>query len=171
MSQITGLRVNPADETIRLGRLAVRFLLTGEESTGSVAAFEMHVPAAERLTAPAHSHDHYEETIYGVSGVLTWTVDGAPIDVGPGQALCIPRGAVHRFDNNGSEDAKALCVITPAAIGPQFFRDVAGVLAESAGGPPDRVRMMEVMRRYGLTPAPPPGHGSQIGSPAPRSNA
>jgi hypothetical protein len=25
---------------------------------------------------------HYEETIQGVDGVLTWTVDGPPIDVG-----------------------------------------------------------------------------------------
>ncbi|MBW3019187.1 cupin domain-containing protein, partial [Candidatus Woesearchaeota archaeon] len=44
-----------------------------------------------------------EEGIYGISGVSTWTVDGEPIEVGPGQALCIPRGAVHRFDNNGSQ--------------------------------------------------------------------
>ena len=70
------LRVNPSDETIRLGPLAVRFLLTGENSTGSVAAFELVVPGAQRLAAPAHSHDHYEETIYGIDGVLTWTVDG-----------------------------------------------------------------------------------------------
>src|SRR5439155_21030036 len=81
------------------------------------------VGAAHRLPAPAHSHDHYEETIYGLDGVLTWTVDGRPIEVGPGQALCIPRGAIHRFDNLGSQDARALCVITPAAIGPQYFRE------------------------------------------------
>ncbi len=70
------LHVNPADETIRLGPLAVRFLLTGDNSSGSIAAFELIVPAAQRLAAPAHSHDHYEETIYGIEGVLTWTVDG-----------------------------------------------------------------------------------------------
>jgi quercetin dioxygenase-like cupin family protein len=52
------------------------------------------------LSAPAHSHDHYEETVYGIEGALTWAVDGKPIDVGPGQALCIPRAAIHRFDNN-----------------------------------------------------------------------
>lgn len=40
------------------------------------------------------------------------------MDVGLGQAPCIPRGAVHRFDNNGSDDVKGLCVATPAAIGP-----------------------------------------------------
>ena len=156
MPSSTGLHVNPSDETFQLGPLAVRFLITGDQSSGSVAAFELAVPAGARLAAPAHSHDHYEETIYGLAGVLTWTVDGAPIDVGPGQALCIPRGAVHRFDNHGSQNVKALCVITPAAIGPQYFRDAAEVLEAAAGGPPDRARMMEVMRRHGLTPAPPP---------------
>jgi quercetin dioxygenase-like cupin family protein len=154
--QITHPRVNPSDETIGLGPLGVRFLLTGEDSTGTLAAFELAVPAAQRLEAPAHSHDHYEETVYGIEGVLTWTVDGKPVDVGPGQALCIPRGAVHRFDNNGSRDVKALCVITPAAIGPQYFRESAEVIRAAGGGPPHRAKMVEIMRRHGLTPAPPP---------------
>ena len=154
--QTIGLHVNPSNETIRLGPLAVRFLIAGENSSGTVAAFELIVPGAQRLAAPAHSHDHYEETIYGIDGVLTWTVDGTQIDVGPGQALCIPRGAIHRFDNNGIQDAKALCVITPAAIGPQYFRDSAEVINAAAGGPPDRAKMAEIMRRYGLTPASPP---------------
>ncbi len=153
--QSTTLCINPADETIRLGPLAVRFLLTGEDSTGSIAAFELFVPSAQHLAAPAHSHDHYEETVYGLHGVLTWTVDGKPIDVGPGQALCIPRGAVHRFDNNGSQDVKALCVISPAAIGPQYFRESAEVINAAGGGTPDRAKMTEIMMRHGLTPAPP----------------
>ena len=82
----------------------MRFLLTADDSSGSIAAFEVTVPGGQRLLAPAHSHDHYEETIYGIDGVLSWTVDGREIKVGPGQALCIPRGAVHRFDNPGSQD-------------------------------------------------------------------
>ena len=148
--------VNPADETIRIGPIQIHFLITGEQSSGTVAVFEAVVPANQRLMSPAHSHDHYEETIYGLQGVLTWTVDGKQIDVAPGQALCIPRGAVHRFDNNGTEEAKMLCMATPAAIGPQFFREAAEVINAAVGGPPDRVRMMEIMRRHGLTPAPPP---------------
>jgi len=152
--QTFDLQTNPSDETIRLGPLTVRFLITGDNSNSSIAAFELIVPGAQRLQAPAHSHDHYEETIYGLDGVLTWTVDGKSIDIGPGQALCIPRGAIHRFDNNGSRDAKALCVITPAAIGPQYFRDSAELIKAAAGGPPDRAKMAEIMRRHGLTPAP-----------------
>lgn len=155
MRQHTDLHVNPSEETLRLGLLAVRFLITGENSSGSVAAFELFVPSAERLTAPAHSHDHYEETIYGIDGVSTWTVDGRQIDVGPGQALCIPRGAIHRFDNHGSQDVKALCVITPAAIGPRYFRESAEVINAAVGGLPDRAKLAEIMLRHGLTPAPP----------------
>ena len=151
-----GLHVNPADETIPVGPLSVRFLLTAENSGGSVAAFELVVPGGQRLPAPAHSHDHYEETIYGLDGVMARTVDGKQIDVGPGQALCIPRGAIHRFDNHGSQDVKALCVITPAAVGPQYFREIAEVFSAAAGGPPDKAKMTEIMRRHGLTPVPPP---------------
>jgi quercetin dioxygenase-like cupin family protein len=153
--QATDIHVNPSDEIIQLGPLAVRFLITGDDASGSVAIFELSVPSGQRLMAPAHSHDHYEETIYGVKGVSTWTVDGKPIEVGPGQALCIPRGAVHRFDNHGSQDVKALCAITPAAIGPQYFREAAAVIDAAAGGPPDRTKMAEIMIRHGLMPAPP----------------
>jgi len=153
--QITDVVVNPADETIRLGPLEVRFLLTGENSAGHLAVFEVVVPGLQRLMGPAHSHDHYEETIYGIGGVLTWTVDGKQIEVGAGHALCIPRGAVHRFDNNAAQDAKVLCMVTPAAIGPQFFREVAEAMKASVDCPPDRVKMMEIMLRHGLTPAPP----------------
>src|SRR4051812_31858175 len=152
--QVIDVHVNPSDESILLGPLTVHFLITGENSSGSIAAFEITVPGAQRLAAPAHSHDHYEETIYGIEGMLTWTVAGKQVEVGPGQALCIPRGAIHRFDNNGSQDAKALCVVTPAAIGPEYFREAAEVIEAAAGGPADRVKMAEVMRRHGLTPAP-----------------
>jgi quercetin dioxygenase-like cupin family protein len=152
--QTAGPCTNPSEEVIRLGPLTLHFLVTGEKSSGSVAVFEILVPAGERLTAPAHSHNHFEETVYGIEGVLTWTVAGKVIEVGPGQALCIPRGAVHRFDNNGAKDVKGLCVITPAAIGPQFFREAAEVV--NAAGGPDRAKMVEIMLRHGLTPAPPP---------------
>lgn len=152
----TPLAINPADETISTKGLTVHFLLTGEQSNGSIAAFELLVPHKEGLPAPAHSHDAYEETIYGLEGTLTWTVDGSVAELGPGSMLVIPRGAVHRFDNRSGADAKALCIITPAAIGPAYFRETFAAINEAAGGPPDKAKMFEIMRRHGLTPAPPP---------------
>src|SRR5437764_4179078 len=94
--------------------------------------------------------------LYGIEGVLTWTVEGTPIEVGPGQALCIPRGAVHRVDNLGNEDVKQLAVISPAIMGPAYFREAAELINAAAGGSPDRTKMMDVFRRHGMTLAAPP---------------
>ena len=155
MQQCT-TRVNPSEETINIGPLSIRFLVTGEDSHGSASVFEFRVPVGQKLAAPAHKNDAYEEIVYGIEGVLTWTVDGTPIEVGPGQALCIPRGAVHRFDNLGSNDVKQLAVISPAIMGPAYFREAAQVISAAGGGPPDREKMMDLFRRHGMTVAAPP---------------
>jgi quercetin dioxygenase-like cupin family protein len=137
-------------EEIKVGTMAIRFLVEGDESGGSVAMFEFDVPAGMKVAA-GHSHDGYEETIYGLEGVLTWTIEGTPIEVGPGDALLIPRGAVHQFDNTGDVDAKALAVVTPGVLQSDYFREVAAILDAAAGGPPDFTALGEVMRRHGLT--------------------
>jgi quercetin dioxygenase-like cupin family protein len=143
----TGMR-----EEIRVGQLAIRFLVENEDSNGAVAVFEFDVPAGAKVPV-AHSHDGYEETIYGLDGALTWTVEGKSTDIGAGEALCIPRGAVHHFDNTGDVDARALAIVTPGILGPEYFREVAEVLDAAAGGPPDLAEVAAVMRRHGLTPA------------------
>jgi quercetin dioxygenase-like cupin family protein len=140
-------------EEIRVGQVAIRFLVEGEASGGSVAVFEFDVPAGARVPV-AHSHDGYEETIYGLEGVLTWTIDGTPIDVGRGQALFIRRGVVHHFDNTHGTDAKGLAIVTPGVLGPDFFREVAAIIDAATAGPPDLAAIAEVMRRHGLSPAP-----------------
>jgi len=143
---------------IRVGELAIRFLLEGEQSDGSVAVFEFDVPAGSRVAA-AHSHDGFEETIYGLAGALVWTVEGHAHEVGPGEVLCIPRGAVHHFDNAGEVSATALAIVTPGLLGPDYFREVAAVLGAAAGGPPDLAAIGAVMRRHGLTPVSPDRRG------------
>jgi quercetin dioxygenase-like cupin family protein len=140
-------------EEIRIGQLAIRFLLEGADAGGSVEMFEFDVPAGARVPV-AHSHDGYEETIYGLEGVLAWTVDGTTADVGRGEVLHIPRGVVHRFDNASDADATALAVVTPGILGPGYFRDLAAIVEASAGGPPDLAAIEAVMRKHGLTPAP-----------------
>jgi quercetin dioxygenase-like cupin family protein len=140
-------------EEIKVGEMTIRFVVEGGQTAGAVAVFEFDVPAGARVPV-AHSHDGYEETIYGLDGILTWTVEGTPNDVGPGEALFIPRGAVHHFDNTGDVDAKALAIVTPGILGPDFFREVAAILEGAAGGPPDLAAVAAVMRHHGLTPAP-----------------
>jgi quercetin dioxygenase-like cupin family protein len=139
------------NEEIKVGAIVVRFLVEAEATSGTAALFEFDVPAGAPAP-PAHSHDRYEETIYGVRGSTSWTVDGVTSEVGVGDALCIPRGAVHRFENPAAEDATALAVVSPGLLGPDYFRELAAIF-DQGGGPPDFAAVLEVMRRHGLTPA------------------
>ena len=86
------------NEIIRIGQLGIKFLLEAADTNGSVAMFEFMVPVGAKVPLP-HSHELYDETIYGVEGVLTITVDGRTVPIGPGESCFIPRGAVHGFNN------------------------------------------------------------------------
>jgi quercetin dioxygenase-like cupin family protein len=141
------------EETIRIGQIGIHFLLEAADTNGSVAMFEFMVPAGARVPLP-HSHKHYDETIYGVEGVITFTVDGRTVHIGPGDSCFIPRGAVHGFNNLEQTDAKALAVVTPALLGPDFFRETAAVV--NAGGPPDLEMLNVVLARHGLVAVLPP---------------
>ncbi|MDX6562247.1 MAG: hypothetical protein QOD65_2061 [Gaiellales bacterium] len=143
----------PQGTSITLGALGVRFLVEADDSGGSVTVFECSVPANARMPLP-HSHDAFEETVYGLAGRTTYTVAGEAIELGPGDSTCIRRGVVHGFANHGDEDAKFLAIITPGIFGAAYFRGIADVIAAAAGGPPDQAALGEVMRRHGLTPAP-----------------
>ena len=141
-------------DMIQVGALSVRFLVEAADSNGSASVFECLVPADSKMPAP-HSHDAFEETIYGLKGVTTWSVAGQTLDIRPGEAVCISRGTVHGFENHGTEDAVFLAISSPGVMTPDYFREVHDVLA-STPGPPDLAKIAEVMRRHGLTPAPPP---------------
>src|SRR6202035_40019 len=65
------------------------------------------------------------------------TIDGDTVDVEPGGAVCVRRGQIHGFANHGDVDATFLAIATPALFGPAYFREIAEVLAASAGGPPN----------------------------------
>jgi quercetin dioxygenase-like cupin family protein len=139
------------NEIIRIGQIGIRFLLDAADTNGSVAMFEFTVPVGVKVPMP-HSHKHYDETIYGVAGVITFTVEGRAVDIAPGESYFIPRGAVHGFNNFQQTDAKALAVVTPALIGPDFFVETAAIV--NAGGPPDIEKLKAVLAKHGLEPAP-----------------
>jgi quercetin dioxygenase-like cupin family protein len=137
-------------ETIKAGQVIIEFLLEAADTNGSAAMFEFTVPTGAKVPIP-HYHEHFDETIYGLAGIMTFTVEGNPVDIAPGETCFIPRGAVHGFENLKNQDAKALAVITPALLGRIFFREVADIV--NAGGPPDLEKLKLVMAKHGLIPA------------------
>jgi len=137
-------------EIIRVGQIEIKFLLESADTNGTLAAFEFTVPAGAKVPLP-HSHQHYDETIYGLEGIITFAVNGKSVDIGPGESCFIPRGAVHGFNNLKQTNAKGLAMVTPALIGPEFFKEVAALV--NAGGPPDLAKITAILTRHGLVPA------------------
>ena len=139
-----------APESILVGAMTIRYLVDGS-AAGSLGVFELTVPPNSNVPPP-HSHTGNEECVYVLEGVLRYAVDGVSRDLGPGDWMVTPRGSVHQFSNPNKERARALIVLAPD-IGAQYFRDVAAVV--NVGGAPDRAKLLGVMSRYGLVPAPP----------------
>jgi quercetin dioxygenase-like cupin family protein len=134
-------------ETIQAGQILIDFIMEAPDTNGSAAMFEFTVPVGAKVPIP-HYHDHFDETIYGLEGIMTYTIDGKTMTIAPGETCFVPRGAFHGFDNLGQEDAKALAIITPALLGSIFFKEVAEIA--NAGGPPNLEKLKLVMAKHGL---------------------
>ena len=146
------MSAQPAPQNaIPVGQLSIRYLIDGS-ATGGLGVFELAVPPKSNVPPP-HSHTKNEECVYVLEGVLRYSVDGEARDLRSGDWMFTPRGSVHQFSNPHDAPARALIVLTPD-IGAQYFRDVGELV--NAGGPPDRAKLLSVMSRYGLVPAPPP---------------
>jgi quercetin dioxygenase-like cupin family protein len=137
---------------IKVGQLGIRYLIDGSQNA-SLGVFELTVPPGSNVPPP-HSHSNNEELVYVLEGTLRYTVGAETRDLTPGQTMHTPRGTVHAFSNPFGNVARALVTNSPD-IGAQYFKDVAAVI--NAGGPPDKVTLVAVMKRYGLVPGPPPG--------------
>jgi quercetin dioxygenase-like cupin family protein len=132
---------------VHIGSLRLNFLIDDADNDGKLTMFEMSVPEQAKVPA-AHYHRDFEEVWYGLDHTLTLTVDGVAHKLSVGDALFVPRGALHRFDNFDAGEARALVTLTPATAGKRYFEEMAATV--NAGGPPDMAKVRAVMERYGL---------------------
>jgi quercetin dioxygenase-like cupin family protein len=139
--------MNQPKEIIRIGQLELRFLLDGNDTNNQMVVFEFLIPPGSKVPAP-HYHVAVDELIYGLEGTATSTVDGKKIEIAKGDKCFITRGQVHHHDNHTNETVKLLCVLSPASIGPAYFRELGELL--KVGGPPDPEKVKEIMGRHGL---------------------
>ncbi|CAM2154969.1 Cupin type-2 domain-containing protein [Pararobbsia alpina] len=135
------------NELITIGSLSMRFLVDGRDTAGHMAMAEMIVQPLAKVPPP-HRHVDVDETIHILEGSLTCRVDDAVRVLNAGDYGFSPRGSVHHFSNPGDVPARVLVVFSPANIGPDYFREIAGVLG--AGGPPNLDMIKSVMKRHGL---------------------
>jgi putative monooxygenase len=70
-----------------------------------------------------HYHPYSEEYLYVVSGRLEMRLggpDGERVELGPDDALMVPKNVPHRLENNGTEPAKAVFQLAPLAPSPEL---------------------------------------------------
>ncbi len=91
-----------------------RYLITGEQSNGQYFAMEAKVPPG--AGPPPHIQNREEEAFYVLSGEVVFYADGQRIAGKAGTFLHVPRGAVHRFKNESTADARLLIWFGPAGI-------------------------------------------------------
>ena len=64
---------------------------------------------------PAHRHDTIEHEQVMLAGSMVLTLDGREETVAKGQAVCIPAGVAHSYENPGDEPALFLCMVPAIA--------------------------------------------------------
>jgi quercetin dioxygenase-like cupin family protein len=97
-----------------------RFLVTGAETGG--AYFAMEAIVAPGGGPPLHIHRHEDETFYIVEGECALQLGEEWITAGVGDFVNVPRGTVHRFQNQGTETMRMIVTFTPAGI-EKFFEE------------------------------------------------
>lgn len=136
-------------ETIHIGALELNFLLDGDDTDGTMVQFEMIVPPNIKVPAP-HYHVEVDEIAYMLEGTLVQTIGSETREMKAGDKCFIKRGVVHGFNNLSDKPARVFCTLSPASIGPTYFREIAAVI--NAGGPPDMQKVLAIMKTYGLEP-------------------
>jgi mannose-6-phosphate isomerase-like protein (cupin superfamily) len=134
--------------TIRVGEMSVTFIKTRHETDGAFDLFELTIPPMVRIPMP-HIHRKYDETIFGVDGIMTWTLNDKPRHVCRGTTLYIPRGTPHSYANLTHRTCRILCLQSPGVMGPEYYLEVA---SHWSTGRPDLAGIGAVMSRYGVVP-------------------
>ncbi len=135
-------------EVIDLGNgLEIHFCLDAPDTDSQFTMFKVVIHPNAKVPAP-HYHDNFDETLYGLKGTLTLTVDDQMLQLKPGDHHFIKRGRVHSFTNNSSETVEILAFANPGVFTSNYFKDLLGLL--NAGGPPDMSKMKNIMLEYGL---------------------
>ena len=112
------------DETFRLDGTTVRVVLAAEDTSGGLTLLEVELAPGSGATR--HRHTKEDETIAVVSGRLTVSER----ELGPGEAVHLPRGLAHDFRNDGPEPVRAFFFCVPGGL-ERFFRAV--VAGDEAG--------------------------------------
>jgi len=149
----------PETDTFHLFGVVVRFHATHDETGGYCLCEGLVAPGAG---APPNRHPGEDEAFYVLDGTFRFVIDGETRQVGAGDFVKIPHGAVHAFSNVGATPARLLIINAPGSIHEAFFSRVGEPLPRGswdfppAGAAPDIPRLVRIAAEAGVEILPPP---------------
>jgi quercetin dioxygenase-like cupin family protein len=97
---------------------------------------------------PPHVHTGEDEAYYILDGHFTFRCGETVTSADPGSLVFLPRGLPHSFTVDS--ESRALVIISPGGLD-NAFRELSG------STPPPVEHVLDVMSRFGVGFAPPPG--------------
>jgi quercetin dioxygenase-like cupin family protein len=128
------------------------FLVTGEESGGSMFALDCDVGPGGG--PPPHRHLAEDELFYVFAGTISFTAPDRTYAVSAGESVFVPRRTPHSYRNIGDANARMIAVYTPAGM-EGWFREVCTPIDDPSAAPPPVTpelieRMLDAGPRYNV---------------------
>jgi mannose-6-phosphate isomerase-like protein (cupin superfamily) len=124
------------------------FKAVADADDGDFSLMERTLPPGGRRPPP-HRHTNCSEGYFVLDGLVSVTVDGADLEVGPEGFVLVPRGTAHTFGNGSAAPARLLVIHAPAMDG--YFAQLHELWNRGEPPAPDEERAL--MARFGMEPA------------------
>lgn len=124
------------------------FKALGAADSGDFSLMERTLPAGGRRP-PAHRHTNCSEGYFVLDGLVSVTVSGRDLTVGPEGFVLVPRGEAHTFGNAGEQAARLLVLHAPAMDA--YFAALHDLWNRPQ--PPSVDEERALMDRFGMEPA------------------
>jgi mannose-6-phosphate isomerase-like protein (cupin superfamily) len=123
------------------------FKAVAAQDGGDFSLMERTLPPGGRRPPP-HRHTNCSEAYFVLDGVVSVTVEGEELAVGPEGFVLVPRGTAHTFGNSAERDARLLVIHAPAMD--RYFAALHDLWHRDQ--PPSRDEERALMARFGMEP-------------------
>ena len=121
------------------------FRALAEQDGGDFSLMERTLPAGGRRPPP-HRHTNCSEAYFVLDGLVTVTVSGQELTVGPEGFVLVPRGIQHTFGSAAGHAARLLVIHSPAMDA--YFAGLHDLWNRDEPPSPDEERAL--MARFGM---------------------
>ena len=121
----------------------IEIVLDGAATGGELALMTLRMPPG--AGSPLHRHAHESETLVVREGTLSVVREGERLELGPGEAVHLPRGVLHSFVSDRGAVVEVLAL--PAGL-EDFFRVICALAPDAP--PPAAAEVAAAVERHGL---------------------